>query len=149
MTTVTDILASMDYGPAPEASGIVRTWLTSRGRFGHFIGGKFTEPGRTFVVKNPANGELLAEVTQGTDDDVAAAVKAHGGLDILVQNAGIFPWQLIEGTSAEDWDRVMAVNLGGVVVGQRVAVLLAPLQQHGVQRVRDFLRQRKHVRLAP
>ena len=37
---------------------------------------------------------------------VAAALAAHGRLDILVQNAGIFPWTLIENTSAEEWDTV-------------------------------------------
>ncbi|MFZ5710406.1 MAG: aldehyde dehydrogenase family protein [Pseudomonadota bacterium] len=103
MTTVTDILASMDYGPAPEASGIVRTWLTSRGRFGHFIGGKFTEPGRTFVVKNPANGELLAEVTQGTDDDVAAAVKAA--------RVALPGWSRLAGHERAKWLYAIARNV--------------------------------------
>ena len=40
-------------------------------------------------------------------------VERHGRLDIIVQNAGIYPWQLIENTSPDDWDRVMAVNLRG------------------------------------
>ena len=39
---------------------------------------------------------------------VAAAVAAHGRLDILVQNAGIFPWTLIEKTTPEEWDQVWA-----------------------------------------
>jgi hypothetical protein len=34
--------------------------------FGHFIDGAFTSPGETFATKNPATGEVLAEVTQGT-----------------------------------------------------------------------------------
>ncbi len=38
----------------------------------------------------------------------AARSSSFGRLDILVQNAGIYPWQLIEQTSLEDWDRVMA-----------------------------------------
>ena len=41
--------------------------------------------------------------------------RRHGRLDIIVQNAGIYPWQLIENTSADDWDRVMAVNLRGTL----------------------------------
>ena len=76
MPTVTEILTTMDYGPAPEASDIVTKWLKSKGAFGHFIGGAFTKPGRTFAVRNPATGEKIADVTQGTAADVAAAVKA-------------------------------------------------------------------------
>ncbi len=57
---------------------------------------------------------------------VAMALDVHGRLDILVQNAGIYPWQLIENTSADDWDRVMAVNLRGTFNAARAA--LAPMK---------------------
>ncbi len=76
MPTVTEILATMDYGPAPEANGEVLAWLAARGRFGHFIDGGFTAPGKTFATHNPATGEVLAEVTQGSAADVALAVAA-------------------------------------------------------------------------
>ena len=64
---------------------------------------------------------------------VAAAVEHHGRLDILVQNAGIFPWQLIENTSVEDWDRVMGVNLRGTFNAARAA--LAPMKRQGFGRM--------------
>jgi aldehyde dehydrogenase (NAD+) len=76
MALVKDILITMEYGPAPEAAGEVLAWLKARGRFGHFINGTFTAPGKTFVTDNPATGEKLAEVTQGTKADIAAAVAA-------------------------------------------------------------------------
>ncbi|MDD8021842.1 MAG: aldehyde dehydrogenase family protein [Paracoccaceae bacterium] len=76
MPTVTEILETMDYGPAPEATDEVRAWLAARGRFGHFINGAFTKPGDTFATDNPATAEILAEVTQGTNADIAAAVAA-------------------------------------------------------------------------
>ncbi len=76
MPTVTEILETMDYGPAPEATDEVRAWLAARGRFGHFINGAFTKPGDTFVTDNPATAETLAEVTQGTAEDISAAVTA-------------------------------------------------------------------------
>ncbi|WP_343117167.1 aldehyde dehydrogenase family protein [Ostreiculturibacter nitratireducens] len=76
MPTVKDILETMDYGPAPEANGEVIKWLKARGAFGHFIGGAFTKPEATFAVENPATGEVLAEVSQGSRADVEAAVKA-------------------------------------------------------------------------
>jgi len=53
---------------------------------------------------------------------VALALQRHGSLDIVVQNAGIYPWQLIEDTSPADWDRVMAVNLRGSFNAARAAL---------------------------
>ncbi len=78
MTSVADIFETMAYGPAPEGDAPVREWLERHqlGTFGHFIDGAFTKHGRTFAVNNPATGTLLAKVTQGTDADIDAAVKA-------------------------------------------------------------------------
>ncbi|TVS00557.1 MAG: aldehyde dehydrogenase family protein [Rhodobacteraceae bacterium] len=75
MTTLTEILETMDYGPAPESETIAHDWL-ARGPFGHFIGGTFTEPGSLFETRNPARDKVLAEVTQGNAADVDAAVTA-------------------------------------------------------------------------
>ncbi|MGB5869375.1 MAG: aldehyde dehydrogenase family protein [Albidovulum sp.] len=76
MPKVTDILATMDYGPAPEATGEVVKWLKARASFGHYINGVFTKPGKSFAVRNPATGAVLAKVAQGSGADVDAAVKA-------------------------------------------------------------------------
>ncbi|MBN9071034.1 MAG: SDR family oxidoreductase [Rhizobiales bacterium] len=62
---------------------------------------------------------------------VATALDRHGRLDILVQNAGIYPWQLIENTSPEDWDRVMAVNLRGTFNAARAALVPMTAQRSG------------------
>ncbi len=53
---------------------------------------------------------------------VALALQTYGGLDILVQNAGIYPWTLIENTSPEEWDEVLAVNLKGTFLSARAAL---------------------------
>ncbi|MFC4668745.1 aldehyde dehydrogenase family protein [Seohaeicola nanhaiensis] len=75
--TVSEIFESMDYGPAPESAAEALAWLVDMGdRFGHFIDGGFTEPGDGFDSKNPATGETLATLTQATQQDVDAAVKA-------------------------------------------------------------------------
>ncbi|MDT0682166.1 aldehyde dehydrogenase family protein [Roseicyclus sp. F158] len=75
--SIQDILQTMDYGPAPEDSTIVRDWLARHEEgFGHFIGGAFTAPGETFEVQDPAKGETIARVSQGTASDVDAAVAA-------------------------------------------------------------------------
>ncbi|MGR3494169.1 aldehyde dehydrogenase family protein [Citreimonas sp.] len=75
--TVREIFESMEYGPAPEAASDALAWIAEQGgRFGHFIDGAFTAPGETFQTRNPATGDVLAEVTQASQADVEAAVAA-------------------------------------------------------------------------
>jgi aldehyde dehydrogenase (NAD+) len=75
--TIRDIFDSMSYGPAPESNAEVVAWLAShKGRFGHWIDGALTKGGAGFATRNPATGEVLAEITQGSAADVAAAVAA-------------------------------------------------------------------------
>jgi 2-deoxy-D-gluconate 3-dehydrogenase len=47
-------------------------------------------------------------------DMVQTAVKEFGGLDIMVNNAGIYPQMPLSKMTKEDFDRVIAVNLRGV-----------------------------------
>jgi aldehyde dehydrogenase (NAD+) len=75
--TIKEIFDRMEYGPAPEGNAEVKAWLAKHGAsFGHFIDGQFTAPGQTFATKNPANGADLAQVTQGSAQDIDAAVNA-------------------------------------------------------------------------
>ncbi|SDX08996.1 aldehyde dehydrogenase family protein [Roseicitreum antarcticum] len=75
--TLDQILTSMDYGPAPEDTAEAQAWLDGHaGGFGHFINGKFTDPGTMFDVCDPAREKVLARVTQGTVADVDRAVAA-------------------------------------------------------------------------
>jgi aldehyde dehydrogenase (NAD+) len=79
MPSVSDVLETMDYGPAPESNGHVKDWLARHAHgFGHFIGGGFVAArGAThFDVHNPADGEVLAQVAQGTAKDIDQAVAA-------------------------------------------------------------------------
>ncbi|WP_336071198.1 aldehyde dehydrogenase family protein [Nitratireductor rhodophyticola] len=79
MSSIKDILNTMEYGPSPEANGDVVAWLDAHGRsFGHFIDGRFVKPkgARQIVVANPSDGSQLAEIACGTAEDVDAAVKA-------------------------------------------------------------------------
>ena len=45
-----------------------------------------------------------------------------GGLDVLVNSAGICPFGTVESTSVEAWDTVLAINLTGTMLGCRAAV---------------------------
>jgi aldehyde dehydrogenase (NAD+) len=60
-----------DYSPAPEAK--LASFASS---YGHFIGGKFTKPQRTFETINPATEEVLSQISHGSAKDVDLAVKA-------------------------------------------------------------------------
>jgi 3-oxoacyl-[acyl-carrier protein] reductase len=74
-----------------------------------------------------------ADVSREEDVEraVAKAIEAFGRLDILVQNAGIYPWSLIETTSVEEWDRVLAVNLRGTFLAARAALPAMRSQGYG------------------
>ena len=73
---VKEIFETMDYGTAPESATDALNWIAQNGPFGHFINGSMTPAGSTFATSNPATGEVLAQITQATQDDVNAAVTA-------------------------------------------------------------------------
>ena len=77
MNNVNEIFETMEYGPAPESAGEAEAWLDRHeGKFGLFINGKWTKPGKGFQTKNPATGKTLATITEATSKDVTTAVKA-------------------------------------------------------------------------
>jgi 3-oxoacyl-[acyl-carrier protein] reductase len=56
------------------------------------------------------------------DRAVAAAVAAHGGLQVLVNNAGVGAFGNLAETTDETWDRVIGTNLGAVFRMTRAAL---------------------------
>jgi len=53
---------------------------------------------------------------------VAEAVDAFGGLDVLVNNAGIIHVNPLLEETLEDWNALLAVNVTGVLLGMQAAI---------------------------
>ena len=62
---------------------------------------------------------------------VATALDAYGDLHIIVQNAGIYPWSLIENIEPEEWDAVLGVNLRGTYLLARAALPHMKAKRYG------------------
>ncbi len=62
---------------------------------------------------------------------VDRAVELHGRVDVLLNNAGIMPHSLLEAGKVEDWDRMIDVNLKGVLYGIAAALPHMKAQQSG------------------
>ena len=96
MTSVRDAFESMAWGSAPESATLAMEWLDRHDRrFGQFINGEWTAPSDTFAVINPATGKDLAQVTQGSDADVDAAVAAA--------RAALPGWRALGGPGRARW----------------------------------------------
>ena len=70
--------------------------------------------------------DVLVQGDVSSEDDVismvAAAVEGLGGIDVLVNNAGIQISRPTEELSSDDFDRVLAVNLRGAFLCAREAI---------------------------
>jgi NAD(P)-dependent dehydrogenase (short-subunit alcohol dehydrogenase family) len=67
---------------------------------------------------------VVCDVTKARDAQwaVQQAVERFGGLNVLVNNAGMLHVSTVEGIGEEDWDRMMTVNLKGPFLMSRAAL---------------------------
>ena len=84
-----------------------------------------------------ANGQpALAVQTDVTDRAqvqrlVDAAIAKFGRIDVMVNNAGLMPHSPLERLKVDDWDRMIDVNLKGVLYGIAAALPAMQAQKSG------------------
>jgi len=59
------------------------------------------------------------------------AVKTHGRVDVIINNAGLMPHSPLERGKVEDWDRMIDVNIKGVLYGIAAALPHMKTQKSG------------------
>lgn len=83
------------------------------------------DAGRETAAKLGASGHYVhLDVTRESDWEaaVAATIKHFGGIDIVVNNAGIETTSLIENCSLEEFNLTQKVNVSGVFLGVKHAI---------------------------
>jgi 3-oxoacyl-[acyl-carrier protein] reductase len=136
---------------AGRLEGRVAVLVGAARGIGAAIAERFVEEGASIVIGDTEveaaqatvarlGGEAVArfvktDISQAADAEriMETAQDAFGKLDILVQNAGIYPWTLIVNTDPAEWDRVMAVNLKGTFLAAKAA--LGPMRRNGYGRM--------------
>jgi NADP-dependent 3-hydroxy acid dehydrogenase YdfG len=59
------------------------------------------------------------------------AVAANGRIDVIINNAGLMPQSLLEGLKIDEWDRMIDVNIKGVLYGIAAALPHMKAQKGG------------------
>ena len=77
-------------------------------------------------------GKALAVATDVTDRDevqrlVDEAVRTYGRIDVMINNAGLMPQAPLERFQIDEWDRMIDVNIKGVLYG--IAAALPHMQR--------------------
>lgn len=85
---------------------------------------------------NGSGGKALAITTDVTDYDqvkklVEAAVQTYGRVDVIINNAGLMPSSPLERLKIDDWNRMIDVNIKGVLYGIAAALPYMKEQKAG------------------
>jgi len=81
-------------------------------------------------------GKAIALTTDVTSREqvqklVDAAVRTYGRIDVMINNAGLMPQSLLERLKVDEWDRMIDVNIKGVLYGIAAALPYMQRQKAG------------------
>lgn len=130
MADPTGSTGSTRTGPADSHDGVRAIVTGGASGIGAAIAVALRDRGATVAVLDlqPSTAEGLVSVTCDVSDDasvrtaVATAVEQLGGLDVLVNNAGIGAQGTVEDNPDDEWRRVYEVNVLGAVRLSRAAL---------------------------
>jgi NADP-dependent 3-hydroxy acid dehydrogenase YdfG len=81
------------------------------------------------------SGDAVVQTDVSKYDEVKRlvehAVKAHGRLDVMINNAGLMPQSLLQRLKIDEWDRMIDVNIKGVLYGIAAALPVMQAQKSG------------------
>jgi 3-oxoacyl-[acyl-carrier protein] reductase len=103
---------------------------------GVVIGDRLETEGRKTAERLSSQGETLfvtvdAGEKASVDRLVAVTLERFGRIDILVQNAGIYPSTLLPDIAVEEWDAVLGVNLRGCFLAIQACIPAMGAQGYG------------------
>jgi 3-oxoacyl-[acyl-carrier protein] reductase len=92
--------------------------------------------GRATAERLSQQGEAVFVATdvsrkESVDALVEATLSRFGQVDILVQNAGIYPYTMLPDITVEEWDAVLGVNLRGCFVAIQACARSMRARQYG------------------
>jgi NADP-dependent 3-hydroxy acid dehydrogenase YdfG len=119
------------------SSGIGEATARRLAASGHrvFLGARRTELIAALAADIEADGGVAGhhalDVTdrESVETFVRAAHDRYGRIDVLVNNAGVMPLSPLDALKVDEWDRMIDVNLRGVLYG--IAAVLPAMREQG------------------